>query len=721
MSAICSRTDPSGVKTTYSYDALSRLKSRLYSDSTPTAYYYYDELSFTSGKTVYTLANTKGRLSHTSTGSGATLTLQSYDAMGHVTSYWQSCASGDICAPMQNSLYSYDLAGDEISFTHPWGYTITQTFNGAQRITGITSTDGGTLATMSYTPFGAAAVITGLACPSCAAPVQTFDYNNRLQMVREQFGSPSQPNAISCIVYNYYSNQPIPGGCDVPAQGAGNNGQLRSDYDNDEASGNPNRVAYPSSHTDTYTYDSLGRLTQAVATPFDSGYFSENLTYSYDDFGNMTCVQNPYTNGNCPQITSDPATNRMTLVGTAAPTYDTNGNLLTDATTLNTYSYDAEGRLTKINNSQHVSITYTYNALGQLVEDDRSNWGGTDNEILYDAFGRRIGDYANGTRGYGFWQNEYVPSRKPDVTYTNAPDAGDSWQSENASPQDAIGNYRGDASTSSSSEWTQYRNQMGSKRWGTANGEHPAADSLYDPHGNEWYVCSIYGSGASSYADFGIYCVCYGPTIDANGRPYFSRLGIYMGPLSQLVAYLLNPNSLNGYGRDDGDPINKSAASNDNPIWIKLGDTWVKINPLKGEDFGQGQHGVDLQAFPQGCDNCSWAQTVKRTGYGAEPEHTDRVKQEQPMYPSNGLPTNKLWDDPASTVGQAGTFRAVSTLGVPNYEERTFTYKGSMTWGYQIDEYGNVTPYQPRLATPAEQQRSIQILQRESPGWTIIH
>jgi YD repeat-containing protein len=368
--------------------------------------------------------------------------------------------------------------------------------------------------------------------------------------------------------------------CDIPAQGAGNNGQLRSDYDLDVTGTVPNRVLPDTSHTDTFTYDSQGRLTQTVGAPFNSGAYYENLTFSYDNYGNMTCVQNQYTAGTCAQASFDTATNRITLVGTGVPTYNTKGELLTDGYTLNTYSYDAEGRLTKINNCQHVSVSYAYNALGQLVEDNESNWGGLDNEINYDPFGRRIGDYANGTRGYGYWAHEYVPSDKPNVTYQNAPDIGGpsqgefpspgapasqpsgtpnaegSWQEENASSQEAIGNYKGDASTTSSSEWTQYRNQMGSKRWGTANGQNPAADSLYDPHGNEWYVCGIYGSGVSSYDGFGIYCICYGPTIDANGRPYFPRYGRYLGVKSPLRQNLLDPNDLNGYGYKNGDPIN---------------------------------------------------------------------------------------------------------------------------------------------------------------------
>jgi len=49
------------------------------------------------------------------------------------------------------------------------------------------------------------------------------------------------------------------------------------------------------SYTATYTYDALNRLRTAVAT----GSSTYNLTYSYDRYGNATCVQNQRTQGPC--------------------------------------------------------------------------------------------------------------------------------------------------------------------------------------------------------------------------------------------------------------------------------------------------------------------------------------------------------------------------------------------------------------------------------------
>jgi hypothetical protein len=74
-------------------------------------------------------------------------------------------------------------------------------------------------------------------------------------------------------------------------------------------------------------------------------------------------------------------------------------------------------------------------------------------------------------------------------------------------------------------------------------------------------------------------------------------------------------------------------------------------------------------------------------------------------------------DKPRST--KPGTFTAVTTLGVAGKANKTFKIIGSIAWGYKIDKKGNVLGMAPRVATKAEQERSIAVLRRESPAWTI--
>jgi RHS repeat-associated protein len=125
------------------------------------------------------------------------------------------------------------------------------------------------------------------------------------------------------------------------------------------------------SETVNYTYDSLGRLSQA-ATAGAGGW---GLSWSYDGWGNR--LQQAAVKGSVPTITTitDPATNRI-----QAHTYDANGN------TVNTplqgaMTYDVLNRLTTV-----ASDTYGYDPSNKRVwkNDEFTFWG---------AGGERIGRY----------------------------------------------------------------------------------------------------------------------------------------------------------------------------------------------------------------------------------------------------------------------------------------------------------------------------------------
>jgi hypothetical protein len=74
-------------------------------------------------------------------------------------------------------------------------------------------------------------------------------------------------------------------------------------------------------------------------------------------------------------------------------------------------------------------------------------------------------------------------------------------------------------------------------------------------------VCGIYGSGVSSYAIFGIYCPCYGPSIRPDGRRYFSRYGRYMTPKSPWRVRLLDSKDQNAYQYADYDPVKMAGSA----------------------------------------------------------------------------------------------------------------------------------------------------------------
>jgi len=144
------------------------------------------------------------------------------------------------------------------------------------------------------------------------------------------------------------------------------------------------------SHSASYAYDSVNRLATAAAT----GNSTYNLTFSYDRYGNMTYTINGNTNGLCPQYSFNSATNQ---INTSGYTYDAAGNLINDGT--HSYQWDAEGRLSSIDNGS--TEAYTYNALDEQAEDTWNNKAGQ-NERVFDRRGRLMSYWNTGSGVWGF-------------------------------------------------------------------------------------------------------------------------------------------------------------------------------------------------------------------------------------------------------------------------------------------------------------------------------
>jgi RHS repeat-associated protein len=141
----------------------------------------------------------------------------------------------------------------------------------------------------------------------------------------------------------------------------------------------------------------------------------------------------------------------------------------------------------------------------------------------------------------------------------------------------------------------------------------------------------------------------------------------------------------------------------------------VKVNVTLSTAQINGEPGAIIDAHPQGCNDCRWAQTVTATG---EAPHTDREadprSQAQPLYPG-GDRHNELYDTPHSSDPRS--FTAVSTLGIVN--GKNFKPVGSITWGYTVSANGKITLSNPRVATNDQKTASIAVLRRDSPSWNI--
>jgi YD repeat-containing protein len=284
-SKVCRRTDARGITTTYAYDGESRLTMKSYSDSTPTAYFVYDESSLTLGGNNYTMTNGKGRLTHTSIQTNGAFTIESYDPAGRVLDLWQCTPFNCINSPYWDMHYQYTSGGYVNDYVHPAGYTITNNISNDGRneeiqSSLIDSTHPNEIVDMSYAPQGALDhITTGCAGTGCNKLRQNYDYNNRLDLVRLQLGTELNFSSIACWVYNYYPGVGNPTSCSIPSKGSNNDGNVVGTYYSDAANSSL-------SHTAAYGYDPTHRLTSAVATG-NSAYKSGILFRSvrkYDVF-----------------------------------------------------------------------------------------------------------------------------------------------------------------------------------------------------------------------------------------------------------------------------------------------------------------------------------------------------------------------------------------------------------------------------------------------------
>jgi RHS repeat-associated protein len=402
---LLTRTDARGITTTYTYDALNRNLSKSYSDgSTPTASFFYDETSVPVNGTYISVYNTNGRMSHwttTSSGSIKTMGIYSYHPTGWVQDLWEctplDCATVNNTS-MTNGYYEYDLAGDLGYYSSPsHSFFVYPYVNSAQQISQVTSTwadstHPGTLASFAYNPAGSISTLAdGCTGTGCAGLLETYNYNRRLQMDMVELGTGSNRSSQWCMVYNYYSTSP-PGSCTPPGSAvSGNNGNVRSLHDFDS-------MYSANAHTSVYTYDAVNRLTSAT------GAANWQQSYSYDRFGNGGCSSG---SAPCTRLTFNTSTNRIaTINGSSSGIgFDNAGNLLGNGTGTGseTYTWDAENRVTSVSVQSITTVQYTYNALGQRVQKHVSS-PASDTYYYHDAFSNIAG-----TRSASTWTEQFVP------------------------------------------------------------------------------------------------------------------------------------------------------------------------------------------------------------------------------------------------------------------------------------------------------------------------
>jgi len=328
------RQDSRGVLATYSYDALNRARSVVYTfgGQPPLATNWnYDE-------TGPGYAYGVGRLTSTSYFGGAS--RYTYDPQGRLTSETQITQTGGSGAINLRVSYQYDAAGQVASIIYPSGRVLQ-----IKRVGGLPSglqvgaprgSKGDVVMTeIAYEPFGA---VRSWRWPMRSVPNSNRIYDDAGRPVRYNMATVtrdvSYDAADRIIAYTHYN---AIGGATLPAL------------------------------NQSFSYDELGRLTGLVtASP------SGNATFSYDANGNRTAK----VEGGVPSVATV-ASDSNRILALSNPqrtlTHDAAGNIYGDVRQgLGwTAGYDLANRLVVMrvtrDGTNFESTGYLYNAFGQRV------------------------------------------------------------------------------------------------------------------------------------------------------------------------------------------------------------------------------------------------------------------------------------------------------------------------------------------------------------------
>jgi RHS repeat-associated protein len=361
------KVDPRTITTTYAYDNLNRVKTRTYSDSTLGVSYYYDNLT-----------NAKGKLIKVTNGTGANTSTTEYtafDILGRVTAAKQTTDGGD--AAGYNTAYTYNLAGALINETYPSGRVVQNVLDTNGDLSVVKSSKNAASGFWNYASgfkYTAAGAVSDLKLGN--GKWESTVFNNRLQPTQIALGTTQGGTDKLKLNFSYGSTD--------------NNGNVQSQTITVPTVGSNTGFTA----VQTYAYDSLNRL--GSATEMEGSTQTWKQAFTYDRYGNRNFNESQTT---MPASFSNPAVsdpsvsasnNRLTATGY---TYDNAGNTTRDGA-YQTYTYDAENKQTEVKNSSSVSLgQYWYDGDGKRVKKYVPATGET-TVFVYDAAGKQIAEYS---------------------------------------------------------------------------------------------------------------------------------------------------------------------------------------------------------------------------------------------------------------------------------------------------------------------------------------
>ena len=361
--------DARGVHTTFSYDDLNRVTQISYSDSTPTAHYYYDSQSLPSGAPSYTHGSATGRLIGMTYGSGATGNYFGYDTMGRVNV--QKQVTGSATSGLS---YAYNYAGLLTGETYPSTRALTYHYDDGGRLSQV---DDGTTTFANTFTYAAQGGLTSETFGNTA--MHTMTYNRRMQASQVKLSLSS--TVLQQYDYGYGQFDISSGDVDTSK----NNGQIGKVLAT---------IGTTAQWNQGFSYDELGRLsnvTEHQGSSMSTQTYSQG--YTFDRYGNRFQSANSTLGLQAVSSTDiNAATNRFITTGSTPTTYDAAGNITTDTKFRGmNYGYDANGRMTSAGTTDSTdSQTSVYDCAGQRVQTVAN---GVTRTMVYDIFGQLVADY----------------------------------------------------------------------------------------------------------------------------------------------------------------------------------------------------------------------------------------------------------------------------------------------------------------------------------------
>jgi RHS repeat-associated protein len=356
-------TDARGITTTQTFDALNRVLTMSYSDSTPTVTYFYDDPSINFSKGQPTKVSSSISVTeHTA-----------FDPLGRILAHRQT-TDGQV----YTTGYTYTLSGELFEETYPSGRIVRSTMDNDAKLTEVSSKKVDQASFQShansfaYTSHGE---VSRLRLGN--GTWESIEFNVRLQPSQVALGTTAGATEIFKASYEF-------GDLDA-------GGNLLANRNNGNVARQTISVPGLSQpFVQTYKYDAVNRLKEAKEMNGATQTWIQ--TIDYDRYGNRTSFNQQKVGEQ--QINNTPAVSTLSNRITTGQgfVYDSNGNLVQDDLGRQ-FTFDGNNRQKEVKDAgNNVIGSYLYDGSGRRVKKISTFETVV---FVYDAGGRLVAEYSN--------------------------------------------------------------------------------------------------------------------------------------------------------------------------------------------------------------------------------------------------------------------------------------------------------------------------------------